>query len=139
LKVVIDTNVVVSRFLSPKGPPAQVFHLWEDQAFGLVVSQSLLEEYRRALLYEDVASRHGMSEAEVLEVVAMMERFALVVEPKMTVSVITRDSSDNKFIECAMEGGAEFIVSGDSHLLDLGRYEGVEIITPAAFLALFRP
>lgn len=139
MKVVVDTNVLVSRFLSPRGPPAQVFDLWEDQAFGLVVSPSILEEYRRVLLCEDVANRHGMSEEEVINIIQTLERFSLVVEPKRPLAVITRDPSDNKFLECALEGEAEFVVSGDPHLLDLGRYQDIEIISPAAFLALFKP
>lgn len=139
MRVVLDTNVLVSRFLSPSGPPAQVFDLWEKQTFQLVVSDPILQEYRRVLLYKDIAERHGLSDEEVGELIEAMKYLALVVNPKITITAIARDPSDNKFLECALAGEAEFIVSGDPHLLDLGRYEGIEIVSPAAFLALYHP
>ncbi len=81
MKVVFDTNVVVSRFLSPVGPPARLFALWETQAFHLVVSEPILAEYQRVLQYEHVAARHGMTPEEITEIIEYLRQLALVVAP----------------------------------------------------------
>jgi len=57
-----------------------------------------------------------------------------LVETKSKVQVITEDPSDNMFLACAHDAGAEFIISGDAHLLQLGRYGEASIVTPTAFL-----
>lgn len=95
MRVVFDTNVVVSAFLSPTGAPAQVLSAWERQIIELVVSEALLEEYQRVLLYERVASRHQMAPDDVAEIIEGFRQFALVVEPQETLAVITEDPADN--------------------------------------------
>ena len=136
MRVVLDTNVLVGRFLSSRGPPARIFDLCEKETFQLLVSPPTLEEYRRALLYPSVAKRHGLSEDEVDELLKAMARLCFLVNPTSPIHVLSRDPADDKFIECAVFGEAEFIVSGDAHLLDLGRYQQIEILAPAAFLGL---
>ena len=59
-------------------------------------------------------------------------------EPDVKLNIIEEDPSDNKYLECAVSAGAQYIVSGDKHLLGLRSYQGVEILTPAAFLALLQ-
>ncbi len=134
MKVVIDTNVVVSRFLNPAGTPARVLALAEASAFQLVASAAILEEYRRTLLYERIMRRHRRSMEEVERAVTRLRAVALLLEPKTRLHVIAEDPSDDKFLECAVEGEADYIVSGDRHLLGLGRYQGIEILPPAAFV-----
>ncbi|MBI4494876.1 MAG: putative toxin-antitoxin system toxin component, PIN family [Chloroflexi bacterium] len=134
--MVIDTNVLVSRYLSPAGSPARVFARWEQHAFTLVVSEPLLAEYQRVLLYERIAARHRMAPTEVAEVIEEFRGFAYVVEPQETVTVISADPPDNRVLECAIAGAAAYIVSGDGHLLELQEYRGVTILSPAAFLAV---
>lgn len=57
-----------------------------------------------------------------------------MVLPTERLSVVERDESDNRFIECAVEGEADLIVSGDRHLLSVGEYQGIRVVTPAAFV-----
>ncbi len=139
MRVVIDTNVVVSRFLSPSGAPAKVFDLWRTGAFDLVVSAAILNEYRNALAYQRVRSRHRMSDEEIAEVISGFQEFGILVETEETVSVVAADPDDNKVIECASAGMADYIISGDRHLLDVGEYQGIQILPPDAFLVAFRP
>ncbi|MBI4504907.1 MAG: putative toxin-antitoxin system toxin component, PIN family [Chloroflexi bacterium] len=135
----LDTNVVVSAFLSPAGAPAQVVSAWERQAVELVVSEVLLQEYQRVLLYERVAIRHQMAPEDVAEIIEGFRQFALVVEPQETLAVITEDPTDNRVLECAVAGAADYIVSGDvRHLLPLQEYRGIQVLSPTAFLALLR-
>ncbi len=66
----------------------------------------------------------------------MIGNQSIVVTPAERIEVIERDLDDNRILECAVEGNANYIISGDRHLLDLGRYRGIEIITTSEFLAL---
>ncbi|MBI4310512.1 MAG: putative toxin-antitoxin system toxin component, PIN family [Chloroflexi bacterium] len=134
MRVVVDTNVVVSRFLNPAGTPARVLALARANAFQLLASSAILEEYREALLRGRLMRRHGRSREEIVLDIERLRRLAVVVEPKTRLHVIAEDPSDNKFLECAVGGEADYIVSGDRHLLALGRYGGIEILSPAAFV-----
>lgn len=106
----------------------------EANAFQLIASAAILEEYKQTLLYERLMRRHRRSADEVVRDVTRLRAVALLVEPGTRLNVITEDPSDNKFLECAVEGEADYIVSGGRHLLWLGRYQGIEILPPGAFV-----
>lgn len=135
MRVVVDTNIVVSRYVAPHGVVAQIVERWRQQAFELVVSEPILSEFQRVLAYERIRARHRMDDAGILELIEDFREFAILVEPTETVNVVKDDPDDNKFIECAQAGGAECIVSSDLHLLALKQYRGIQILSPAAFLA----
>jgi hypothetical protein len=134
MKVVIDTNVFISRFLSPQGTPARIIELAEAGAFHVLVSETLVSEYERTLQYEHVRKVHGLTAEQLQKWASNLRRIALFVQPTTPIDVIFRDPDDNKFIECALAGGADYIVSGDKHLLDLREYAGIRILSPADFL-----
>jgi len=134
--IVFDTNCVVSTAISPIGAPAEIRRRWRETAFDLAISEAILAEYERALSYERVRRRHGKSAAEVREIVAEFREFALLVEPAETPAIVGDDPDDDKFLWCAVAAGAGFVVSRDEHLLKLRVYQGIRILSPAAFLAL---
>lgn len=138
MKVVFDTNVVVSRFLSPTGTPARLFDFWEQSVFTLLVSEPILTEYERVLAYKNIVRYHRMTPKEIKEIIQEFRQFSISIEVKEQIAVV-RDPADNMFIECAVSGGADFIISGDPDLLDLGEYDGIQILPPAAFLTLLSP
>jgi putative PIN family toxin of toxin-antitoxin system len=133
MHVVFDTNVVISRYLSSKGPSAQVFDFWQKKIFDLLVSAPILEEYERALKCPHVRARHQMSDTEIAEIIEEIADLAKMVRPTKRLTVITADPDDDKFLECAVEGKATYIISGNKHLYDLKDYKGVQIFTPAQF------
>ncbi|GAB6273794.1 MAG: putative toxin-antitoxin system toxin component, PIN family [Peptococcaceae bacterium] len=135
MRIVIDTNVVVSRFLSPKGTPAQIFEKWRVEAFELLVSEPVLSEYQKVLSYKHVRACHKMTNGEIAEIIRDFRKFAILVNSGEKLEVIKEDPDDNKFLEVAEAGGAEYIVSGDEHLLKLREYRSIQILSPAAFLA----
>ncbi len=138
MRVVLDTNVIVSAILSPTGAPARLVGFWQTQVFGLVVSEDLLQEYLRALSYPHVAVRHGMNATEASQIVEDFRQFSDNVNPDAMPRVVLEDPDDDKVLACAVAGGADFLVSGDTHLLRLEEYQGVRILTPAAFLMLLQ-
>lgn len=135
MKVVLDTNVIVSRYLSSLGPPAQILERLRRGLFELLVSAPLLAEYEEVLGYERLQRRHGMDAEQINQVVGRIRRSATFVVPTETLAAVEEDPDDNKFLECGVAGGAEIIVSGDDHLLTLRTFRGIHILSPAAFLA----
>ncbi len=136
MRVVLDTNVIISAAISPTSPPAQIHLAWNQDRFELLVSPDLLAEYRRALGYERVRERHRKSDHELDELVRDYELAGVLVEPEEQLAIITADPDDNRVLECAVAGGASHIVSGDRHLLGLGSYEEILILDPRAFVTL---
>ncbi len=137
MRAVVDTNVFVARLLSPAGAPARVFDLWEAEAFELLVSEPILAEYARVLAYPHLAARFRLDAAAIARVISALRQFAILVEPTESLAVVVADPADDRFLECAVAGGAEYVVSGDAHLLRLGEYRGIQVLPPAAFVTLF--
>jgi len=138
MNVVLDTNVLVSAAISPKGPPAEIIKAWRAGRFSWVTSLSLLDELRRVLSSRRVRRYVAWSSQEAKEFVALAAEVARVVEPHRAIDVIAEDPADNLVLEAAAEAGADCIVSGDSHLLSLGEFEGIPILSPLRFLAALR-
>lgn len=134
MKVVIDTNVVVSHAVSTKGAPARILESWVDGAFELIISEDLLAEYRRALHYPHVLKRHRYTSDQIDAFLEDIQASAITVTISHTLNAVAEDPDDNKVIECAIAGEADYIVSGDAHLLSLAEYKGIPILSPAAFL-----
>ena len=135
MRVVLDTNVVVSRYLSRGGPPAEILSRWEDGDFDVLVSEDMLAEYGRVLAYPRLIALHHLTQDEIQTIVGRFRSFGIGVGEAPVLPVIETEPDDDKVLACARAGGASVIVTGDAHLLTLGQYEGIEILTPAAFLA----
>jgi len=139
LRVVLDANVLVSALIRPKGPPGQiVIRLLEGRAFELVTSPEILTEVRRSLAYPRVRKYLAASDEELDLWVASLELIAETVEGRQRINAVAEDPDDDKYIVAAVEGRAQFVVSGDAHLLALKAYEGVRIVTPRAFLDILK-
>jgi uncharacterized protein len=136
MRVVLDTNVIISGFISRRGAPGQILERWRQGAFELLVSQAILDEYQQVFQYDHLQPVLRMTEAEIVEAVERFRTLGELVEPEMSIDAVKEDADDTMFLECAVAGGADIIVSGDPHLRQLRSYEGVHILTPAAFLAL---
>jgi hypothetical protein len=131
MRVVVDTNVFVSSFLSPKGIPRRIIDLWKTGEVILCLSPGIIEEYVLVL------GRLGLEgEPEMDELLELFKKKAniLFTAPAGGLKVVEADPDDDKFIECALNAKASFVASGDRHLLDIGSYEGIRIVTPAEFL-----
>lgn len=136
--VVLDTNVIISALLSPTGPPAGIIDHWEVGQFDVVTSPSLLGELERALQYPRVRKYLKRSPEEVARFTQSFRRAASVVEPQFTLHVIEDDPADNRVLECAVAGGASYIVTGNNHLLKIKSYREIVILKPAGFLTVVR-
>lgn len=135
-KVVLDTNVFVSSLLVRSGLPARVLEGWRERRYLLVTCPAIVAEIRAVLGDSRIRRKYGVTDEDVEELVALLEREALVVPGEAEVeAVIPEDPADERVLACAVEAEADCIVSGDHHLLGLGEYRGIPILTVRAFLA----
>jgi len=130
IKVVLDTNVIVSGFNFPKSNPGRILTLVASGEITNFVSKPILEETKRILADSFSWTREEVEEAEF-----WLKTFSKAVNPKVRLTVIA-DEPDNRILECAVAGKADFIISGDHHLTDLKNYQGIKIINPTTFLDL---
>jgi len=131
LRVVLDTNILISAFVFPGGTPETLFRAVLEGRIGLITSPALLAEFGRVL-----GAKFGWDPERAREAVALVARSAAIVRPTNTLHVVHDDPDDDRVLEAAMAGEAEAIVSGDRHLLRIRSWEGIEILRPAALLAL---
>jgi putative PIN family toxin of toxin-antitoxin system len=122
----------------PVGNAAEIVRRFHEELFDLVLSEAILAEFQEVMAYDRLRRRHRFSDEEISAIMADFIELATMVEPAEQVSVVRDDPDDDKFLEAAIAGEAEFIVSGDHHLLQLRTYRGIRIVTPATFLVLLR-
>lgn len=134
-RAVLDANVFVTAVLTPAGAAAAVVEAWRAERFALLVSPPILDELARVLSYPKIVRRHGWSRKEILAFVQDFRDLAILTPGRVKLSVIREDPDDDRYLECAVEGRAEYIVSGDRHLLVLRAYQDIAIVPPRAFLA----
>ena len=128
-KVVIDTNVFISAF-GWDGKPEAVLRLMEQRKIVNFTTNDIYAELQRVVAYAKLKFSPTL-QANILEFVFSWSRF---VQPTETISVITDDPDDDKFLSCAIAANASAIISGDPHLLGLGSYREIPIMTPVQFL-----
>lgn len=128
-RAVLDTNVLVSAYVFG-GNPEKLLRDAIRGEFELITSPALLAELARIL-----GDRFDFDTPHVEVVIRQLVRVGSVFRPQTRLHVIT-DEADNRVLECASQGEADTIVTEDAHLLDLGEYEGIAIVKPAAALRL---
>ena len=128
-KVVIDTNVFISAF-GWDGKPEAVLKLMEQRKVINCITSDIYNELQRVVAYPKLKFS-PILQVKILEFVFSWSRF---VQPKETVAVIAEDPDDDKFLACAVAANTSAIISGDPHLLGLGSYHNIPIMTPAQFL-----
>lgn len=131
MKVVIDTNVMVSASFG--GNPQKVIDLLERKEFTLCISEPIVGEY------VEVFQRFKNPKFSIEKLLLYCERAEAVslAEATITLHVVEKDPDDNKFIECAVELNADYIVTGDKALLEVSKYHNTLIVTPKHFVDLF--
>ena len=130
MRAVLDTNVLISGVIAT-GLPHELLIKGFDQEYQIVVSVETLTEFRDTLLkYPD---RFHMSEAEVQQEVETIRYFAEFVEPDEAITAVRSDPDDDTFLEAAVAGAVDYLVSGDTHLLDIESFRGIDIVEPRTF------
>ena len=130
-KVVIDTNVFVSG-LTFKGKPREVLDLVWRGDIEAFISSFILRELEQTLKKD-----FGWERDQIKHTIEIINSKTILVQPKNKISIIEEKDDDNRILECAIEGGVQYLISGDrKHLLPLIEYQGTKILSPAEFLKL---
>ena len=132
LKIVPDTNVYISGIIFG-GNPRKVLELAKDKKVVAFTSTSILLE-----VAEKLNQKFHWDEEKVSKTLKAISKITEVVIPATRLSVVKKDPTDNKIIECALESEANYIISGDKHLLDIREFEGIQIITSGNLLKIIK-
>ena len=133
-RVVLDTNILVSATLVPEGRQAQIVEAFEAGLFELVASDSILEEYIDVIRRPRITRKHPDAARRSEELLLAIQARAVMVSGITNRRYVLSDPEDDMIVACALEGKAELVVSGDSHLTSLETIRGVRIRTPKQFV-----
>ena len=132
LKVVADTNIYISAILF-EGKPEKIRKLVREKKIKLLISEVILAEIAGIL-----KRKFNWADWQISQTIGSIKAITTLVTPKQTLKAIRKHDSDNRILECAVEGKAQYIISGDKHhLLPLKKYQGIKILLPAEFLKLY--
>lgn len=136
IRAVIDTNLLISYLLTKGETISKLLNHWRERDFILLTSFEILAELEKALDYPHLKMRITREEREAL--LTELRSAAEQVPGQIVLPPICRDPKDDKFIACAVEGNADYIISGDEDLLDLEEYQGIEIIKAWEFTTMLK-
>lgn len=132
MRVVLDTNVLISALAIPGSKPDQVLQRVRRGEVTLFLSAFILAELERIL-----RDKFRFTKRQTDERVAVIRRMATLVEPTERIALVVAKDDDNRILECAVAACADYLVTGDKeHLLPLRSIGATQIVTPAAFLEL---
>ena len=127
-RVVLDTNIIVSSALG--GALELILDKWAEEAFTLIVTSDILAEYFEVIN----RPKFKLKQATIDRIIRYCYQFAEFVVSEEHIQFIDADPKDDKFLEAAIAGNAEYIVSGDTYLLELKKFRSVPILTAREFI-----
>tara|TARA_Y100000310_G_scaffold336853_1_gene422466 strand:- start:517 stop:939 length:423 start_codon:yes stop_codon:yes gene_type:complete len=137
LKVVLDTNVIVSSAIVKEGNPARIFEMLLLEEIENYTSKEIIEEIKDVLDRPRITKRLKQKDKEFI--LNNFEQISTIIKPEIKINKIEEDPDDNKFLECAVTCKADYIISGDAHLLNLKEFKNIQILTPAEFVNIKKP
>lgn len=135
LKVVIDTNTVISAPLSENSNPAKIFELILLEEINNFTSPEIVEEISEVFGRDKIKNR--LPQDKINFIIDNFKKFSKSVKPRIKLNVIKDDADDNGILECAETAKADYIVSGDQHLLKLKNYKDIKIVSPKDFFEIY--
>lgn len=135
IRAVLDTNLFVSGLFSSYGSVAKLQQLWLSGAFELAVSEEILEEIGETLQKAYIQKQLRLKPEEIVGILELIrEKAFIVTKDKYKTDRIVEDPDDNKFLGCALEAKAYYVVSGDNHLLSLKHFHSIQIVDATTFI-----
>jgi putative PIN family toxin of toxin-antitoxin system len=134
IRVVLDTNVLVSGLTTHDGPSVQIINAVQAEDLQVVISLAIIEEFNEVIIRPNLLQKYPEVSQFVDDLLDFLRANAILVEGKPENPLILDDPDDDFVVACAIDGQADYIVSGDSHLLELGQYLGIAIMNPRQFV-----
>lgn len=136
MRVVLDTSVLVSGFLSRTSPPGNLLLLWTYDYYELLISEHILDEFARTLAKPFFRQR--LTPDAVSAAVALLRREARLISPTLSIQGVATHPEDDLILATAVAGRANYLVTGDAKLLRLETFEDVRLRSPRQFLEILR-
>lgn len=134
IRVVLDTNILISA-IGWEGKPGKILEMSVRGEIALILSPALLNEFK------DIIARPKFDfipNIKKEEFIPLLTKLSEITIPETKLNIIPVDPKDNRVLECALAGKADYIISGDKHLLDLKTLGRIKIVSPTEFLASLR-
>jgi putative PIN family toxin of toxin-antitoxin system len=135
MKVVFDTNVLISALIAT-GKPKELFRMATEGQIQILLSKSILEEFTE--VSNDPRIRKYANQEDIVAFLRIIDSVAEITKVKSRFKVVNEDPDDDVFLRTAFDGKADYIVSGDKHLLSLVTFRGIRILTVNGMLALLK-
>ena len=139
LRVVLDANNIVSGTIMNHGSSYETLEAWRKDEFILLTSKAIIKEVERVLHYPRIQKKYHLTEMKIVQVIRNLIKYAVVTPGELKLKVIKGDPPDNEVLACAVEGEADFIISGDEDLKKLNIYRGIRIIGAKEFVKKILP
>jgi len=137
MRIVLDTNVLVSAFTSKLGHSAKIIDLISMfEELQLVLSEPILGEFKEILSRDEVRARFNYSTYDIEAFARSVRDVSTIVKLKSNFKVVKEDRKDDVVLNTAYDGKVEYIVSGDHHLKNLGKFKGIKIISPKQMMRI---
>jgi len=133
-KVVLDTNILVSAFITPRGTPAKLLRAWRDGQFDLVTSPPLFVELQETLHRQKILTRYHLTQEDIHNFLTLLASGTVCVPGTTTLSAPIQDQDDLMVLATAIESQAAYLVTGDKELLHLEQFRSIQIVTPSILL-----
>jgi putative PIN family toxin of toxin-antitoxin system len=137
IRAVVDANLLVSAFISPLGYPREIAGRWRRGDFVLVTSREIIEEVNLVLHLPRIKVKYHVVESDIQAFVLTLIHKGDCVSGQLVLKNVAPDPGDDKIISCAIEGEAQFIVTGDKTLQQVKEYQGIKIISAQQFISVF--
>jgi uncharacterized protein len=137
MRVTLDTNVLVSAFISRQGNPARILEIITTfDEFSLVLSEEILTEFKDVLNRAEVSERFHYSQKDVEDYATAVRDVATVIDIQSKFRIVKEDPKDDIILQTAVDGKVDFVVSGDGHLKQIKEFRNVKIVNPKQFLLI---
>ena len=136
LRAVVDTNILVSGFISPLSYPREIEKRWRNEQFALFTSPQIIDEIRRVLYLPRIRQKYSLSESDIRAFILAITYKASCTAGSLILSGVAPDPGDDKIISCAVEAQADFIVTGDKKFQQLEEYQKIRIINAESFIKI---
>jgi uncharacterized protein len=136
IRAVVDTNVLVSGFISPLSYPREIERSWRRGEFTLVTSREIIGEVSRVLYSPRIQPKYQLADSDIQAFILALLCHSECVAGKVVLEGIAPDPGDDKIVACAVEGEADLIVTGDRGLQQLGEHDGIRIVSAEAFIGV---
>ena len=133
IRTVLDVNVFVSAAIVEGGAHDRIVRAWRENRIAVIISPVMIEDLADVLKRRHIRRRYRITDHDAGRFLRVVRSYATIVPGRVEVAVVKKDPDDDAVIAAAVEGAADYIVTGDPHLLEIGSYAGIRIVTPAQF------